>query len=153
MVEARTKLVNSVRGIAKTHGIRCGPCGMTKWVEAVQKCPSVLLTILEPMAEIMVALTRKINELDRRIEKLGKEQYPATQLLRSADGVGPLTSLAFVLELNNDVGRVKRSRQMGAVVGCRPKQRYSGESSPELSITKAGNRMLRRFLVQSSQRI
>ena len=79
-------------------------------------------------------------------------------MLRTADGVGPLTSLAYVLELNvpglnNDVGGVKRSRQMGAVVGCRPKQRDSGESSPELSITKAGNRMLRRFLVQSSQRI
>ena len=153
MVEARTKLVNSVRGIAKTHGIRFGQCGMMQWVARVWECPDVLRTILEPMARIIVELSREINELDRRIEKLGKEQYPATQLLRSVDGVGPLTSLAYVLELNNDVGRVKRSRQMGAVVGCRPKQRDSGESSPELSITKAGNPMLRRLLVQSSQRI
>ena len=153
MVEARTKLVNSVRGIAKTHGIRFGQCGMMQWVARVWECPDVLRTILEPMARIIVELSREINELDRRIEKLGKEQYPATQLLRSVDGVGPLTSLAYVLELNNDVGRVKRSRQMGAVVGCRPKQRDSGESSPELSITKAGNPMLRLLLVQSSQRI
>ena len=153
MVEARTKLVNSVRGIGKSHGIRFGQCGMMQWVATVRECPAVLLTILEPMARIIVELTREINELDRRIEKLGKEQYPATQLLRTVDGVGPLTSLAYVLELNNDVGRVKRSRQMGAVVGCRPKQRDSGESSPELSITKAGNPMLRRLLAQSSQRI
>ena len=48
---------------------------------------------------------------------------------------------------------VKRWWQIGAVVGCRPKQRDSGESSPELGITKAGNAMLRRLLVQSSQRI
>ena len=34
---------------------------------------------------------------------------------------GPLTSLADVLELNNDVRRVKRWWQIGAVVGCRPK--------------------------------
>ena len=154
LVESRTKLLNSVRGIAKSHGIRFGPCGMTKWAAAVeQQCPAVLQTILEPMARIIVALTREINELDRRLEKLGKEQYPVTQLLRSVDGVGPLTSLACVLELNNDVGRVKRSRQMGAVVGCRPKQRDSGESSPELGITKAGNGQLRWLLVQSSQRI
>ena len=153
MVEARTKLVNSVRGIAKSHGIRLGPCGMMQWVATVQECPAVLRTILDPMARIIVELSREINELDRHLDKLGKEQYPATQLLRTVDGAGPLTSLAYVLELNNDVGRVKRSRQMGAVVGCRPKQRDSGESSPELSITKAGNPMLRRLLVQSSQRI
>ena len=121
MVEAHTKLVNSVRGIAKSHGIRLGPCGMMQWVATVQECPAVLRTILDPMARIIVELSREINELDRHLDKLGKEQYPATQLLRTVDGVGPLTSLAYVLELNNDVGRVKRSRQMGAVVGCRPK--------------------------------
>ena len=154
LVESRTKLVNSVRGIAKSHGIRFGTCGMTKWAAAVEEqCPAVLQTILEPMARIIAALTQEIKELDRRLEKLGKEQYGVTQLLRSVDGVGPLTSLAYVLELNNDVGRVKRSRQMGAVVGCRPKQRDSGESSPELGITKTGNGELRRLLVQSSQRI
>ena len=105
LVESRTKLVNSVRGIAQSHGIRFGPRGRTQWVAAVQECPA------------------------------------------------PLTSLADVLELNNDVRRVKRWRQMGAVVRCRPKQRDSGESSPELGITKAGKTMLRRLLVQSSQRI
>ena len=111
---------------------------MMQWVARVWECPDVLRTILEPMARIIVELSREINELDRRIEKLGKEQYPATQLLRSVDGVGPLTSLAYVLELNNDVGRVKRSRQMGAVVGCRPKQRDSGESSPEFEHHEGG---------------
>ena len=154
LVGARTNLVNSVRGISKSHGIRFGQCGMTKWAAAVEKkCPVVLQTILEPMARIIAALTQEINELERRLEKLGKEQYQVTQLLRSVDGVGPLTSLAYVLELNNDVGQVKRSRQMGAVVGGRPKQRDSGESSPELGITKAGTGQLRRLLVQASQRI
>ena len=154
LVASRPKLVNSVRGIAKSHGIRFGPRGMTKWAAAVkEQCPAVLQTILEPLARIIVALTREIKELDRLLEKLGKEQYGVTQLPRSVDAVGPLTSLAYVLELNNDVRRVKRSRRMGAVAGCRPKQRDSGESSPELGITKAGNGELRRLLVQSSQRI
>lgn len=154
LLESRTKLINSLRGIAKAHGIRFGRCGMTKWEQAVrEKCPAVLGTILEPMARVIVALTREINALDRRIEKLGEQQYPATQLLRTADGVGALTSLAYVLELNNDVGRVKRSREMGPVVGCRPKYQNSGESAPQLGITKAGNDLLRRLLVQSAQRI
>ena len=37
--------------------------------------------------------------------------------------------------------------------GLRPKRRDSGERSPELSITKTGNRLLRRLLVQCSQYI
>ena len=67
MVEARTKLVNSVRGIAKSHGIRLGPCGMMQWVATVQECPAVLRTILDPMARIIVELSREINELDRHL--------------------------------------------------------------------------------------
>ena len=63
----------------------------------------------------------------RRLAAESRERY-ALGSSTNFDGVGPLTSLAYVLELNNDVGRVKRSRQMGAVVGCRPKQRDSGES-------------------------
>lgn len=108
LVGARTKLINSLRGIAKSHGIRFGQCGMTKWVAAVQECPAALRTILEPLARMIAALTQEINGLNRRVEKLGKEQYRATQLLRTVDGVGPLTSLAYVLELNNEAGRVKR---------------------------------------------
>ena len=73
LLGARTQLLNSVRGIAKSHGIRFGPCGMTKWDAAVEKkCPAVLPTILKPMARIIAALTREINKLDRRLEKRGK---------------------------------------------------------------------------------
>ncbi len=38
-------------------------------------------------------------------------------------------------------------------MGLRPKRRDSGERSPQLSITKSGDRLLRRLLVQCSQYI
>ncbi len=38
-------------------------------------------------------------------------------------------------------------------MGLRPKRRESGARSPELCITKSGDRMLRRLLVQCSQYI
>jgi transposase len=71
--------------------------------------------------------------------------------MRQVNGVGALTALAYVLALDNDAGRVKRSRQAGAMVGLRPKQRDSGQSAPQLGITKCGDKLLRRLLVQSAQ--
>lgn len=43
--------------------------------------------------------------------------------------------------------------EAGARMGLRPKRRDSGERSPELSITKSGDRLLRRLLVQCAQYI
>ena len=72
----------------------------------------------------------------------------ADRAVLKARGVGPITSLAFVLNLDNDPRRLRRSRDAGARMGLRPKRRNSGERSPELSITKTGDPMLRRMLVQ-----
>ena len=106
----------------------------------------------------------EIRCFDKRIEKLGAEKYPATKRLRSIReehrvpsdaqrGVGPVTALAFVLNLDNDPQRLRRSRDTGPRMGLRPKRRDSGERSPQLSITKSGDRMLRQLLVQCSQYI
>ena len=53
---------------------------------------------------------------------------------------GPITSLAFVLNLDNDPQRLRRSRDAGARIGLCPKRCDSGERSPELSITKTAIR-------------
>ena len=48
----------------------------------------------------------EIRRFDKRIEKLGAEKDPATKRLRSIRGVGPVTALAFVLNLDNDSQRL-----------------------------------------------
>ena len=57
--------------------------------------------------------------------------------IETIDGVGPLTALTFVLVLDNDRTRFRRSRDVGCFIGLRPKQRDSGMHSPALGITKA----------------
>jgi len=73
-----------------------------------------------------------------------------TQLLRQVPGVGAITSLAFVLTLE-DPARFRSSRAVGAYLGLRPRRRDSGERTPQLRITKAGDALLRRLLVGSAQ--
>ena len=67
-------------------------------------------------------------------------------------GVGALTAVAFALTLG-DPSRFGISRDVGAYLGLVPRQHDSGNHVSQLSITKAGNTLLRRLLVSSAHYI
>jgi transposase len=104
------------------------------------------------MLELIDRLNEEIAGMDRAAEQLCKERYPETGVMRQVKGVGALTSLALVLTLE-DATRFAKSRAVGAYVGLRPRSRQSGEQQPQLRITKAGDALLRRYLVTASQYI
>jgi transposase len=66
--------------------------------------------------------------------------------------VGPLTSLGFVLVVD-DPSRFARSRDVGPYLGLTPRRDQSGQRDPQLRITKAGDGLLRRLLVNAAQYI
>jgi transposase len=70
-------------------------------------------------------------------------------VLRQVKGIGPLIALTYVLTLE-DPYRFAKSRTVGSYLGLRPRQKESGDSAPQLGITKAGNTHLRRLLIQAS---
>ena len=104
------------------------------------------------MLEMIGRLTAEIKRMDQEAERLCKESYPETRVLRQVKGVGALTSLGFVLTLE-DPSRFAKSRTVGAYLGLRPRSRQSGDHQPQLRITKAGDALLRRYLVSAAQYI
>jgi transposase len=153
LVRARTALINQVRGIAKSLGVRVSKCDAASFAKrAARELPHPLFGGQEMILETIQELTDKIRQLDREIEARAKKHYPETELLRQVAGVGPITALAFVLTLE-DPRQFRRSRSVGAYLGLCPKQRDSGQSHPQLRITKAGDVFLRRLLVQSAHYI
>lgn len=151
LVRSRTLLVNHVRGSLKSSGLRLAACSTAVFPRrAAWKVPRELRVALIPVLRNIAHLTTQIVALTHRIEHVGASEYPATQKLRQVDGVGAVTSLTFVLTLE-DPQRFANSRAVGAYLGLRPRQRQSGSRDPELRITKAGDRDLRRLLVQSAQ--
>lgn len=150
---ARGRLINSLRGTLKSFGYRLPPASGAAFVKkATPALPDELRETLQPLLLVIQHLSDDIRRYDQQIEQLCDE-YPATRRLRSIRGVGPITALTFVLNLDNDVERLAHSRDAGARMGLRPKRRDSGARSPELSITKSGDRLLRRLLVQCAQYI
>ena len=153
-VQARTKLINTVRGMVKSFGERLPACTTEAFAKkAGGAMPSSLQDTLGPLLLVIQHLSDEIRRYDKKIKQLGEETYPQTQRMRSIPGVGPITSLAFVLNLDDDVTKLKSSRAAGPRLGLRPKQRNSGKRKPELSITKSGDALLRRLLVQCGQYI
>jgi transposase len=153
LVEARSSLVNAARGLAKATGERL-PKGDTDQmgVERLEGLPATVRQALEPLLKEVESLTAQIQACDGKIEQIARSEYPETQLLRQVSGVGTLIALTFLLTLE-DRERFQRSRDVGCYVGLRPKRRESGESQPQLQITKEGDIYLRKLLVQGAHYI
>ena len=114
--------------------------------------PEELRGALEPLMKTIEELTGRIRDYDKGLKKLCSEKHPETEGLQAICGVGPITSLAFVLTLEES-SRFERSRSVGAFVGLVPKRDQSGETDKQLRITKAGDAYLSRLLVGSAQYI
>jgi transposase len=153
LVTVRTQLINTTRGLVKSMGARLPKCSSTSFPKKVEEAlPAEVREALLPLVRLAEELSDRIQVYDKRIEQLGREKYGHTQLLRQVKGVGPLTSLAYVLTLENPARFVK-SRDVGPYLGLVPKQEDSGDSQPQLRISKAGDMMLRQLLVGSAHYI
>jgi transposase len=153
LVEVRTKLVNSARGLAKSMGERLPSCDADQMsAKRLTGLPSALQEALRPLMMAVETVTRQIHKYDKNIAQIARSQYPETARLPQITGVGELIALSYVLTLD-DPQRFHRSRDVGGFLGLRPKRRDSGESRPQLRITKEGDPYLRRLLVQGAQYI
>lgn len=148
LVQSRSRLVNSVRGHGKQFGVRIKKCTTRSFPGVARQ--SLTEELKEAVGGLLVsiqALSDQIDRYDREIRRLCEEEYPETGVLLQIRGVGELTALAFVLVMQSPE-YFRTNRQAGPYLGLVPGLRQSGDSNPELRISKAGNGLLRRLLVQ-----
>lgn len=153
LVRSRAGMIAHVRGMVKTLGERLPACSAECFARrAADAIPAELQEGLGSVIESIAELTAKIRTMDRQIAALCEQRYKETGILRQISGVGPITALAFVLTLE-DPGRFAKSRRVGPYLGLVPRRDQSGDWDPQLRITKQGDALLRRLLVQSAQYI
>jgi transposase len=153
LVRTRTKLVNHVRGSLKSFGIQPPKCSTSCFFRRVRAViPPILREGLKSVIDQLSFLDSLIRTSDRKLARIATERYPDTAKLRVVDRVGPVTSLGYVVTLE-DPRRFRRSRAAGAFVGLVPRQFDSGKTRSQLGITRAGNPMLRSLLVQCAQQM
>jgi transposase len=152
LVQTRTKLINHVRGAVKSMGGRISKCGAEAFHRrAAEQLPEALRPCLTPLLEVIGDLTKRIRGMDEAVEQM-VEAHPEAAHLQQPSGVGPLTAVAFVRAIE-DPKRFDHSRDAGAFFGLVPKLDESSDSSPQLGISKAGDPLVRRYLVSAAKYI
>src|SRR2546422_5899490 len=91
LVRARTALINTARGLAKSYGERlrgCNPRNVNP--EKASGLSPELQSALEPLLAAVESLSEQIREYHEGIEQLAQQSYPQVALLKQVKGVGTL---------------------------------------------------------------
>jgi transposase len=153
LMSSRTALINHVRGQVKSLGQRVASCGAECFHKrAADALPKKLDPALSPVLQTIEQLTKAIKSMDKQIVAIADERYPSSAPMREIGGVGAHVALNFMLTID-DPSRMKNSRQVGPFIGLAPGSRQSGDSNPQMRITKAGDRETRRLLVVAANYI
>jgi transposase len=153
LVRARTALVCAARGLTKSFGERIRGYSAKGFKQATGEALSPQLQVaLAPLLSALETMNERIREYNVQIEKLAAESYPEVALLKQIKGVGTLIALTYILTLE-DPKRFRKSRDAGCYIGLQPGRRNSGQSEPQLHITREGDSYLRMVLVQGAHHI
>lgn len=159
-IDARVKLINAARGLARTMGYPI-PAGKAddlterarQHLQAQGESAAEVLKMLEPLffgIEGLEATERRYDVMLRQLQQ--RPEYTASRILETVPGVGLVTAMTYVLTIG-DPARFTQSRDVAAYLGLTPARKQSGTSDPQLGITKAGDGYLRSLLVECAHRI
>ena len=152
LVKARTEMINHVRGVAKSFGLRIKKgYSPTFCRHARESLSEKLVATMEPILCCIEELSKQIKKYEHTIAKMAHDCKEAQAIL-TIHGVGPLTAMAYILTLE-DPTRFERSRDVGAYLGMVPREWQTGNSNLQLRISKAGDDFVRKLLVNCAQRI
>ena len=152
LVRIRAQVKNGLQHLALNQGLQRKK---RLWSEAGQKalCELPLAPWAsrrrEDLLKMRSELDAKIDLLDQAVMEAAEKNEKA-KLLMTQPGVGPITSMAFVLTMG-DVKRFPRGKQVASYLGLIPREYSSGGKQRLGSISKQGNSFLRMLLVEAAQ--
>jgi transposase len=152
LVTLRTRVKNELQHLAMNKGMQRG---RKLWSKEGQKLLAELSLDYwagvrrQNLLEMLKSMDRQMVVLDQAAKKAAEENERA-RLLMTQPGVGPITSLAYVLTMG-DVTRFKRGKQVASYLGLIPRE-YSSAGKQRLGgISKQGNCFMRMLLVEAAQ--
>jgi len=152
LVEMRTRVKNGLQHLALNRGLqKQSGLWSVRGRAGLEKLPLEGWSAQrrEDLLKLLSHLDAQIGELDEAVSRAA-DQHPQARLLMTQPGIGPITSLAFVLTIG-EVSRFPHSGQVASYVGLIPREHSSGGKQRLGAITKQGNRFLRQLLVEAAQ--
>jgi transposase len=155
--QERTRLINRVHGLLTTHGVHLSVgvdflerlTTVRRW-DGTPLPPGLLYRLQQVWAQLE-ALTRQVAEVDEVRTTLPVDPATATGRwvvrLQTLRGLGSIGAWSLATEIFG-WRQIRNGRQLGALVGVVPAPYQSGETAHDRGITRAGNRHVRRMIVQ-----
>lgn len=158
MIDARTALVNQLRGLLGEFGVVVA-AGRRRFEQALPRLiaqdsvevPALLRETLEPMRVQLLGLNEQIAQLEARIGAWHR-QSEASRRAAEVPGVGALTASAAVATIG-DPQVFDSGRGFAAWLGMTPGQHGTGGKQRLLGITKRGDSYLRKLFIHGARSV
>ena len=151
-IRQRTTLINAIRAHLAEYGIvagigRNGIEALLKLIAEGEdhRLPPIARECLMALAAQLELVRKQILEADRRVLAWHRSSA-LSRRLEAIPGVGPLIATALEVSIP-DPHAFRSGRDLSAWIGLVPKQNSTGGKERLGSISKAGNRYLRKLLV------
>jgi transposase len=152
LVRQRTQLINAIRGHLTEYGWVApkGPSHVAMLDDMLEgemgsSLPEAATPMFRTMLDLLDQLNAKIGELDKEIARRAREDAIARRLM-TIPGVGPITATA-IAALAPPAETFAKGRDFAAWLGLVPRQLSTGGKQKLGSISKMGERTLRRRLI------
>jgi transposase len=151
LVQARTQLVNSVRGWLRTQILTVRRGAPTTFPERIRTKlldrPEGMPAFVARQLSVIEELNEQIKDADVELVALVKD-HPVCSRLMTVPGVGPLTAAQFHAAVD-DITRFPHAHAVESYLGLTPGERSSSTRKRRTGITKAGSPEMRRLLNQA----
>lgn len=157
LVHQRTQLINAIRGHLTEFGWVApkGPSHISVLAGLLDQSEELGASLPEAARSMFVVMTEQLNDqialLDKEIARRAREDVSARQLM-TIPGIGPITATA-ILALAPPPESFAKGRDFAAWLGLTPRQHSSGGKEKLGSISKMGERTLRRLLIIGSSAV
>jgi transposase len=153
LVQARTKLINTVRGWTRPQGLGVIKSGAATTFalrvrDHVKSRGGTIPSYVELVLKSIQDLNVQIAEADQALEEAAASD-PTCKLLMTAPGVGPTTAVRFAAAIDN-VERFPNAHRLESYLGLTPGENSSSQRKRKTALTKAGPSKMRWVLVQAA---
>jgi transposase len=152
LVQSRTQQICQVRAYLRELGVGL-PRGAARTFPsrvraALLKRPEGLAQYVERVLAVLEALNEQIAESDAELKTLANADSVCTRLM-SIPGMGPVTTIRLV-GCVDDISRFDNAHQLESYLGLTPGENSSSGRVQRTGITKAGQGVVRRSLLQGA---